>query len=142
MAYSQPLSLILVLVVLLPGSLSPQSLPPASRNAPPRPKVIARDRNSLTILVPTLVYLNADPAMADSATVELRKTADPLGFQVMTAAPLNLEIFDKRYAGIYYLPKNVREGYVVISPGKRPLVLSRDLSATDLRERLDAYRRH
>ena len=132
-------------LLLLSGLLRPsvaQILPPTPTDTATLRRLVLERRNTVSVFAPTVVVLIPDSvALSGADTLDLDSIVGRFGFQFVARPWRKLALVDKRYNAIYYLPPDVRAGYVILAPGKRPDLVRAPASGDVLIQRLLAYRR-
>lgn len=132
-------------LLLLNGLLRPavaQILPPTPTDTATLRKLVLERRNTVAVFTPTVVVLTPDSVALSSADAgNLDSIVGRFGFQLVARPWRRLALVDKRYNAVYYLPPDVRAGYVILGPGKRPDLVRAPASDDALTQRLLAYGR-
>ena len=90
-----------------------------------------------SITTRTVVALAEDTARAASSSA--RAMADSLGFTIIARRPPLSQLLDQRHSAVYYVPRDLKTGYLIIVPGRRPDVVWGLVSPDSLRTRIKEY---
>jgi hypothetical protein len=71
---------------------------------------------------------------------QARQVAESLGFSFAVRDIAHFSMIDSRYAAVYYVPKDVSRGYIIVIPGHRPDIVRGYVAADSLRQRITHYR--
>src|SRR5262245_39243640 len=115
--------------------------------APAQQRIIPSDSTSrFRVVEPTLRV--EDPvvlALVDSGDVPKfdlpKQVAESLGYHFLVRKAAGLQLQDPRYSAVYYLPDGLKRGFVIMMPGRRPVVIQRYVTADSLRTRITDYER-
>lgn len=136
---TRPCLWILALVaVLVPGVVSSQQSRPAdtTRVTMAAPAVKVRRAMVIGLASDTTV------SITDPRFTATRAVAESLGFGFGVVSTTDLRVVDARYEAVYSLPEDVRDGYFIIVPGRRPDLVRGYVGPDSLRQRIASYLRH
>jgi hypothetical protein len=77
----------------------------------------------------------------DPRFAAIRAVAESLGFGFSAVSIAGLRVVDTRYQAVYSVPEDVRDGYMIIAPGRRPDLVRGYVEADSLRRRIASYLR-
>ena len=102
---------------------------------------LARGRLMVAVVrVPTVIAIG-DTTQAAQSFGSIRAAVDSLGFVVQVfAAPIR-QVIDQAHQAVYYVPRDLKAGYVIITPGRKPVTLPGLVGPDSLRARVLTYLR-
>ena len=92
----------------------------------------------VVIRIPTVIAVG-DTANQAQSFGSIRTAIDSLGFALESSTNPVRRIVDQAYRADYYVSPNLVLGYVIIAPGRRPVVLYGPVSPDSLRSRVLSY---
>ena len=110
---------------------------------------MAQDRDTLrprarpvlaVIRAPTVITIG-DTTQTDRPFSSIRAVVEGLGFALQVfAAPIR-QVVDEPHHAVYYVPRDLMTGYVIILPARRPVTVYGLIGPDSLRARVLAYQR-
>ena len=91
----------------------------------------------VAITGPTVIGFAADTTQVASSSA--RAVAESLGFTVIAHRPPLDQVADQRHSAVYYVPRDLKAGYVIIVPGRRPDIVWGLVTPDSLRTRIRGY---
>ena len=100
------------------------------------------DTNAAGTAAPDLEYIAiGDTTQAERPFSSIRAVAESLGFAIQVfPAPIR-QVVDQPHHAVYYVPRDLATGYVIILPGRRPVTVIGLIGPDSLRVRVMEYQR-
>ena len=92
------------------------------------------------VRAPTVIAIG-DATQAEGPFSSIRTALDSLGFELRVfAAPIR-QVIDQTHHAVYYVSRDLTTGYVIITPGRRPVTVSGLVGPDSLPARVLTYLR-
>ena len=112
------------------------------------PALVAQGRDTLgrgrlmvaVVRAPTVIAIG-DTTQAEGPLGSIRTVLDSLGFALQVFATPIRQVIDQGNHAVYYVSRDLTTGYVIITPGRRPVTVSGFLAPDSLRARVLTYLR-
>jgi hypothetical protein len=92
------------------------------------------------VRAPTIIAIG-DTTQAERPFSAIRATVDNLGFTLQVFATPIRQVVDQPHHAVYYVPPDLATGFVIITPGRRPVTVYGLISPDSLRARVLEYSR-
>ena len=105
------------------------------------PDTLGRGRIMFAVVRAPTVIVIGDTTHAERPFSAIRTTVDSLGFLVQVFATPIRQVVDQAHHAVYYVPRDLTTGYVIITPGRRPVTVTGLIGPDSLRARVLTYLR-